>query len=154
MKSDCNTSKGKGKGKIHPRTGHEDTEVEYRYNSTLSLTSALDGVGGQRHVSAALPAGKTRYPLFRRLGEPQGRSGRVRKILLTNGIRSPYCPVRSELLYRLGYPGPLLTQADCHIATNTLLIPVQFECNCCPLSLSHQRVGCSEVESLRIRLHI
>ena len=25
------------------------------YNSTLSLTSALDGVGGQRHVPAALP---------------------------------------------------------------------------------------------------
>jgi hypothetical protein len=25
-----------------------------RYNSTLSLTSALDGVGGQRHAPAAL----------------------------------------------------------------------------------------------------
>ena len=38
------------------------------------------GVGGQRHAPAALPAGKTRYPLYRRLGGPQGRSGRVRKI--------------------------------------------------------------------------
>jgi hypothetical protein len=28
------------------------------YNSTLSLTSALDGVGGQRHAPAALPPGK------------------------------------------------------------------------------------------------
>jgi hypothetical protein len=38
-------------------------------------------VGGQRHVPAALPPGKeTRYPLYRRLGRPQGRSGRVRKI--------------------------------------------------------------------------
>ena len=27
-----------------------------------------------------LPAGKTRYPLYRRLGGPRGRSGRVRKI--------------------------------------------------------------------------
>jgi hypothetical protein len=27
-----------------------------------------------------LPPGKTRYPLYRRLGEPQGRSGQVRKI--------------------------------------------------------------------------
>ena len=26
------------------------------------------------------PAKETRYPLYRRLGEPQGRSGRVRKI--------------------------------------------------------------------------
>ena len=38
------------------------------------------GLGGQRHAPAALPPGKTRYPLYRRLGGPQGRSGRVRKI--------------------------------------------------------------------------
>jgi len=29
-------------------------------------------VGGQRHAPAALPPGKTRYPLYRRLGGPQG----------------------------------------------------------------------------------
>jgi hypothetical protein len=40
------------------------------YGSTFSLTSALDGVGGQRHALAALPPGKTRYPLYRRLGGP------------------------------------------------------------------------------------
>ena len=28
----------------------------------------------------SLPQGKTRYPLYRRLGGPQGRSGQVRKI--------------------------------------------------------------------------
>ena len=38
------------------------------------------GVGGQRHAPAALPPGRTRYPLYRRLGGPQGRSGRARKI--------------------------------------------------------------------------
>ena len=38
------------------------------------------GVGGQRHDPAALRPGKTRYPLYRRLDGPQGRSGRVRKI--------------------------------------------------------------------------
>jgi hypothetical protein len=37
------------------------------------------GVGGQRHAPAALPPVKTRYPLYRRLGGPQGRSGRVRR---------------------------------------------------------------------------
>ena len=37
-------------------------------------------MGGQRHASAALSAGKTRYPLYRRLVGPQGRSLRVRKI--------------------------------------------------------------------------
>ena len=37
-------------------------------------------VGGQRHAPAALPPGMIRYPLYRRLGRPQGRSGRVLKI--------------------------------------------------------------------------
>jgi len=50
------------------------------YSCTLSLTSAPDRVGGQRHAPAALPPRKTRYSLYRRLGGPQGRSGRVRKI--------------------------------------------------------------------------
>ena len=36
------------------------------------------GVGGQHHAPAALPPGKTRYPLYRSLRGPQGRSGRVR----------------------------------------------------------------------------
>jgi len=44
------------------------------------LTSALDGKGGQRHALAALPPGKTWYPLYRRLGGPQERSERMRKI--------------------------------------------------------------------------
>ena len=50
------------------------------YISTLSLTSALDGMGGQRHAPAALPPGNTPYPLNRVLGAPQDRSGQVRKI--------------------------------------------------------------------------
>jgi len=29
------------KGKVHPRTGHKAPGAEYRYSSTLSLTSAL-----------------------------------------------------------------------------------------------------------------
>jgi hypothetical protein len=38
------------------------------------------GVGGQLHAPAALPPGMTQYPLYRRLGRPQGRSGQVLKI--------------------------------------------------------------------------
>jgi hypothetical protein len=49
------------------------------YRSTLSLTSELGGARGQRHAPAVLPPGKTWYPLYRRLGGPQSRSGRVRK---------------------------------------------------------------------------
>jgi hypothetical protein len=38
------------------------------------------GLGGQHHASDRFTPGKTRYPLYKRLGGPQGRSGRVRKI--------------------------------------------------------------------------
>ena len=37
-------------------------------------------MGGQPHAPAALPTGKTQYPLYRRLGGPQGRSGWMQKI--------------------------------------------------------------------------
>ena len=94
------------KGKVHPLTGHEGPVGEQRYSSTLSLTSALDWLGGQRHAPAALPPGKIRCPLYRRLSGPQGRSGRVRKTSPPTGIRSPDRPARSESLYRLSYPGP------------------------------------------------
>ena len=46
------------------------------------------GVGGQGHAPATLPLGKTRYPLCSRLGSPQGRSGRVRKIPPLRGFDS------------------------------------------------------------------
>jgi hypothetical protein len=44
------------------------------------------GVGGQLHAPAALPPGMTRYPLYRRLGGPQGRSGRLGKISPPPGL--------------------------------------------------------------------
>jgi hypothetical protein len=37
-------------------------------------------VGGQRGAPTALHPGKNRYPLYKKLGGPQGRSGRVQKI--------------------------------------------------------------------------
>jgi hypothetical protein len=43
-------------------------------------------VGCQRHAPVGLPPGKTRYPLHRRLGWPQGRSGQVRKISPLTGF--------------------------------------------------------------------
>jgi hypothetical protein len=81
-------SKGKGKSKIHPRTGHEGPGWEHMYSCTLPSTSALDGVCGQRHALASFLPGKTRYTLYCSLGGPQGRSGRVRKISPPTGIRA------------------------------------------------------------------
>jgi hypothetical protein len=43
-------------------------------------------VGGQRHAPAALPAGKTRYPLYRSLGGRQIRSGQVPNIMSPLGF--------------------------------------------------------------------
>ena len=58
-------------------------------------------VCGQHHALAALPAGRTRHPFYRRLGGPRGRSGQD----APTRIRSPDRPARSESLYRLRYPG-------------------------------------------------
>jgi hypothetical protein len=56
------------------------------HNSTLSLTLALDKVVGQRHAPADLSPEKSRYPLYRRRGGPQGRSGWVRITSPTPGF--------------------------------------------------------------------
>ena len=89
------------KGKFHPRTGHEGPEGEWRYSSTLSLTSEIDGVRGQRHTSAALPPRKTWYPFYRRLGGPQGRSGQMRKISPPH--REVLSYKRNNLYYHYSY---------------------------------------------------
>jgi len=57
---------------------------------TLSLTSALDRARDQRHASAALSPGMTRFSLHVRLGVPQVWSGEARKT----------CPHRDSI------PGP------------------------------------------------
>ena len=43
-------------------------------------------VGDQCHTQAALRLGKTQYPLYIRLGGPQGQSGHLRKILPPPGF--------------------------------------------------------------------
>jgi hypothetical protein len=81
MDSDCQTDQTTGRGKCYPRTAHEDPEREYRHSSTLSLTSTLDGVVWLRPRPDRFTPGKeTRYPLYTKLGGPQGRSERVQKI--------------------------------------------------------------------------
>ena len=77
------TENSKGKGKVRPRAGYEGSEGEKIYNSTLPSTSALDGVGDQRHATprhGRFTPGKDPVPIYRRLGGPQRQSGRVRKI--------------------------------------------------------------------------
>jgi hypothetical protein len=52
---------------VQPSRSHEGPDGEYKYNSNLSLSSAQDGVVGQRPTPAALLPGMTRYPSNRRL---------------------------------------------------------------------------------------
>ena len=64
------------------------------------------GLGDQRQVLAPLPPGKTRYPLYGRLGGPHDRSRRLQEISPPTGIESQDRQPDSVLLYRLRYPGP------------------------------------------------
>jgi len=75
------------------------------YSSTLILTSALDGVGGQRHASAALPPGKDPVPIVQEAELASKPFWTGAENLAPTGIRFPYRPVSSKSLYRLSYPG-------------------------------------------------
>ena len=68
------------------------------------MTAALEGgEWSAAHPGRTLPTGKTRYPFYRRLGGPQGRSGRAENLVPT-GIRSRTAQPVAQSLYRLGYP--------------------------------------------------
>jgi hypothetical protein len=72
------------------------------------------GVGGQHHALAALPLGKTQYPLYMRLGGNQGHSGRVHKISPPT-VFNPDC---SES-YQLHYPSPFICSTKHKKTTNS-----------------------------------
>ena len=79
--------------------------MEYiKFNSsTVFLTSALEGAeGSASRPGRTLPPGKTRYPLYRRLGGPHGWSGHVQKISPPSGFdRRTFQPAIPTTL-----PGP------------------------------------------------
>ena len=99
--------------------------MEQRYSSTLSLTSALDGVGGQHHASVSLLQGKTWYTLYKRLGGLQGPGCTGVENLAPLGIRSPDRPACSESLNGLHCSGP----HDC------VFIPIRSTVQNLPLSV-------------------
>ena len=68
------------------------------------MTAALErGEWSAARPGRTLPPGKTPYPFYRRLGGPQGRSGRAENLVPTV-IRSRTVQPRSQSLYRLSYP--------------------------------------------------
>jgi len=65
------------------------------------LTSALDGVGGQRHAPAAFTPGKDPVTIVQDAGWASGPFWTSAENLAATGIRSPDRPARSESPYRL-----------------------------------------------------
>jgi hypothetical protein len=67
--------------------------IRGNYSSILSLASALGwSKWSTPHPGRFTPGKEIRYPLYRRLGGPQSRSGRVRKISPLSGIDSHTFP--------------------------------------------------------------
>ena len=79
-------------------------------------------LSGQRNVPAALPPINTRYPLNRRLGVFQGRSGRVRKIspppgfdpLTVQSVASRYTDTHTNTHIYIVYIGTLVRELQTH----------------------------------------
>jgi hypothetical protein len=67
------------------RTAHRGS----RDIALLFMITALEGSeGSASRYGRSLPPGKTRYPLYRRLGGPQGRGGQVQKMSRPPGFDS------------------------------------------------------------------
>jgi len=93
-------------GKSRQRDSIPDSPARSQslYRLGSFITKALEWSKGSASSPAqSLPPGKTRYPLYRRMGGPQGRSGQVRKISPPQRDSIPDRPGRSQSLYRLGY---------------------------------------------------
>jgi hypothetical protein len=91
------------------------------------MTTALEGgKESASHPGRFLPPRKTRYPLYSRLGGPQGRSGQVWKISPTTGIRSPDRPARSQSPNRLSYGAHIYTSLGLEIYWSNKFSSMRF----------------------------
>ena len=63
---------GKGKGKVHPRTGHEGPEGEQMYSCTLPSTSALDWGGCSTPRPGSFTPGKDPVLILQEAGWAPG----------------------------------------------------------------------------------
>jgi len=72
------------------------------------MTAALEGgEWSAARPGRTLPPVKTRYPFYRRLGGPHGRSGRAVSLVPT-GSRSRTVQPVAQSLYRLSYPSHII----------------------------------------------
>ena len=77
-----------------------------------------------------LPPGKTRYPLYRRLGAPQGRSGRAENLVPPRDS-IPDRPVRSSVAIPTELPGPHMSNVSVLLTARVELLnkePIYWIC--------------------------
>jgi len=80
------------------------------------MTAALEGgEWSAARPGRTLPLGKTRYPFYRRLSGPQGRSERAENLVPT-GIRSRTVEPVAQSLYLLSYRAHIQIYVACKIA--------------------------------------
>jgi hypothetical protein len=96
--------------KIRPKTGHEYSEGEWIYSSTLSLTSALDGVGWSKPHLGLFTPGKEPVRIVQEAGWVSRPDRKGAESLLPTMIRPLDSRSRSESLYRLSYIGLHMTK--------------------------------------------
>ena len=94
------------------------------------MTTALEGgEGSASRPGRFVTPGKTRYPLYRRLGGPQGRSGQVRKIFPPPGFdprtvqpvasRYTHYTTRPTLPFDPRTVQPVASRYPAHLCTHT-----------------------------------
>jgi len=95
------------KGKVQPTTNPEGPDGEYRCTSTFFLTSTWYGVRWSMPRPGRFTPGKDPVPILQEAGWAPNPVWTGAENLVPTGIRSLDCPVRSQSLYRLSYPGPI-----------------------------------------------
>ena len=97
----------------------------HRVPGNSSMTAALEGgKWSAARPGRTLPPGKTRYALYRRLGGPQGRSGRAENLVLT-GIRYRNVQPGSSVAIPTELPGPQYI----HVEREKCLVNSYFDFN-------------------------
>ena len=87
------------KGKVHLITGHEGTEGEQTYSSTLSLTLALDGGVWSTPRPGRFSSCKDPVPIVQEAGLAPGTVWVGEENLAPTGVRTPNRPSRSDSLH-------------------------------------------------------
>ena len=89
--------------------------------------------------SRSLPPGKTRYPLYRRLGRPKGRSGQVRIIFLPPGFGPRTVHPIASRYTDWGIPPPITRACSQTTIITTILLFVLHGCETWSLTWREER---------------